>query len=274
MRATNVVLITGASSGIGKSTVLELVHRGYTVYGAARRIERMDDLKEAGAGIVQLDITDDESIVTVVNQVIDEHGRIDVLINNAGYGSFGSLEDTPIEEAGKQYQVNLFGLGRLTQLVLPHMRKQGTGKIINISSVGGKVATPFGGWYQSTKFALEGLSDSLRMDVGRFGIDVVVIEPGAIDSEWLSHAMDHLKKVSSEPYRNAAEHLSRLMYKNYENASDPNVVANIIVKAIQVKKPKPRYAVGSASKMLLFLKKILPDRGMDRLFLRLTGINT
>jgi short-subunit dehydrogenase len=272
MNEKNVVLVTGASSGIGKSTVHELLKEGFIVYGAARRVEKMAELEKAGAKIISLDLTEDDSIVGAVDTVMKDQGRIDVLVNNAGYGSFGSLEDTPIDEARRQYEVNLFGLGRLIQLVLPQMRERGSGKIINISSTGGKHATPFGGWYQSTKFALEGLSDGLRMDVSRFGIDVVVIEPGAIESEWTSHAFGHLKKVSSKPYAEAAEKAVAALEDNYKDASDPKVIADVILEAIKAKKPKTRYAAGSKAKLLLFMKNILSDRAFDKLLLKRTGI--
>jgi short-subunit dehydrogenase len=150
-----IVLITGASSGMGKETALLLAQNGYNVYGAARRTDKMSDLQEAGVGTLAMDVTNDESMVNGVNQIIAKEGKIDILINNAGFGSFGAVEDVTIADARYQLEVNLFGAARLTQLVLPYMRRQHWGKIVNISSIGGKIATPFGGWYHASKFALE-----------------------------------------------------------------------------------------------------------------------
>jgi short-subunit dehydrogenase len=267
-----VVLITGASSGIGKSTAKLLLNEGHVVYGSARRTHRMADLKDAGVTVMKMDVTDDASMVEGVSQIIKEQGRIDVLINNAGYGSFGSLEDVPLSEARRQFEVNVFGLGRMTQIVLPHMREQKSGKIINVSSTGGIITTPFGGWYQSSKFAVEGLSDTLRKDVKRFGIEVVVIEPGAIDSEWASIAMDHLLKISSKPYLDAAAKVSKAFEDVYENASDPIVIARVVLKAIKAKKPKTRYVAGKQGKMVLMMHSLLSDRKFDNFILKAAGM--
>lgn len=179
-----IALVTGASSGIGEATVRQLLGDGYIVYAAARRIERMVSLAEAGARIVTLDVTDDVTINATIRRIESEAGRLDVLVNNAGYGSYGALEDVPLDEARRQFEVNLFGAARLIQLCLPMMRAQRSGRIVNITSIGGKMWEPFGSWYHATKFALEGLSDCLRMELKPFGIDVIVVEPGAIRTEW------------------------------------------------------------------------------------------
>ena len=177
---TLVALVTGASSGIGAATARRLARAGFVVYGAARRLDRLAALEGEGVRPLALDVTDDASMVAAVERVVAEQGRIDVLVNNAGYGSYGAVEDVPQEEARRQIEVNLFGLARLIQLVLPAMRAQGSGRIVNVTSMGGRIATAFGGWYHASKHAVEGLSDSLRQEVARFGIDVVVIEPGGI----------------------------------------------------------------------------------------------
>jgi short-subunit dehydrogenase len=265
----NVILITGASSGIGKSTARQLLSEGYIVYGAARRVEKMTDLKDEGVNVIKMDVTDDATMLKGIDQIINEQGKIDVLVNNAGYGFFGSLEDTPISEARRQFDVNVFGLGRVTQIVLPYMRKQKSGKIINVSSTGGIITTPFGGWYQSSKFAVEGLSDTLRKDVKRFGIDVVVIEPGAIDSEWASIAMDHLLNTSKEPYMDTAEKFSKKFADVYKDASDPVVIAKVISKAVNAKKPRTRYVAGKQGKLILMLKSMLTDKQFDNLMLKI-----
>ena len=198
MKNQKVALVTGASSGIGESAANLLHQNGFKVYGAARRLEKMKKLEEIGISTISLDITQEESVQNCVNTILEKEGSIDVLVNNAGYGSYGAVEDVPIEEARRQFDVNIFGLARLTQLVLPKMRENKFGKIVNISSVGGKIYTPFGAWYHATKHALEGWSDSLRLETKPFGIDVVVVEPGGIKSEWGQIAADNLNKTSGE----------------------------------------------------------------------------
>ena len=187
-----VILLTGASSGIGYQTAESLAKEGHIVYGAARRTEKMETLKQFGVKPIYLDVTDEESIKSAIDTIIGNEGHIDVLINNAGYGSYGAIEDVEISEAKMQFEVNLFGLARLVQLVLPHMRKQKSGRIINISSMGGRLTSYFGGWYHATKYALEAFSDALRMEVADFGIDVSLIEPGGIKTEWGIIAADKL----------------------------------------------------------------------------------
>ena len=184
MSQKHTILITGASSGIGFDSARTLANRGHTVYAAARRVEKMEALKAEGVIPIQLDITKEEDILNTLETIKESHQGVDVLINNAGYGLYGAMEDTSLEDARYQFEVNLFGLARLTQLVLPHMRKQNFGRIINTSSVGGKIYTPLGSWYHATKHALEGWSDCLRLEVAPFGIDVIIIEPGAIITEF------------------------------------------------------------------------------------------
>ena len=240
-----VVLITGASSGMGKSTAFELHEKGYTVYGMARRTEKMNDLKAKGMEVVPLDLTKDETIVDAVNTVLDKEGRIDVLINNAGYGSYGSVEEVPIVEAKRQFEVNIFGLARITQLVLPTMRKQKSGRIVNISSMGGKMYTPFGAWYHATKYALEGWSDCLRIEVAPFGIDVAIVEPGGIQTEWGDIAMDNLDKVSGKgPYADMVKKVIDSSDKTKNKLTPVDVLGKEIAKAASEKNPKTRYLKG------------------------------
>jgi NAD(P)-dependent dehydrogenase (short-subunit alcohol dehydrogenase family) len=179
-----VAFVTGASAGIGEATARALLAAGYTVFAGARRLDRMAGLAALGATLLKLDLTDDASSVAAVEAIKSGAGRLDVLVNNAGYGSYGALEDVPLDEARRQFDVNVFGLARLCQLVLPTMRAQKSGKIVNVTSIGGKIWEPLGSWYHATKYAVEGLSDCLRVEVGRFGVDVIVIEPGAIRTEW------------------------------------------------------------------------------------------
>jgi NAD(P)-dependent dehydrogenase (short-subunit alcohol dehydrogenase family) len=263
-------LVTGASSGIGEETVKGLLAAGYIVYAGARRVDRMQPLAGAGAHLLSLDVTDDSSMTAAVEAILRETKRIDVLINNAGYGSYGSLEDVPLMEARRQFDVNIFGLARLTQLVLPTMRAQRAGRIVNISSIGGKIGEPFGSWYHATKFAVEGLSDSLRMELRQFGIDVVVIQPGAIITEWNSIARDGLIKYSGDgAYGDSARAYVKFMASADQGwlPSPPSVVAKAIVKAVQASKPRTRYATGGGARAVLFLRRMLPDRIFDAMML-------
>ena len=205
-----VALVTGASSGIGEATARRLQEAGFTTYAVARRVDRMAGLAEEGVHTFAMDVTDDASMVAGVQRIIDEQGRIDVLVNNAGYGSYGAVEDVPIDEARRQFEVNVFGLARLVQLVVPHMREQKSGRIINISSIGGKFYEPLGAWYHATKFAVEGFSDSLRLELAPFGIHVVIVEPGPIITEWNTLSRDSLVEASrGGAYEERAHRVSR-----------------------------------------------------------------
>ena len=270
-----VALVTGASSGIGQASALRLHQAGFVVYGVARRTDRMQQLRQRGIKTLAMDVTDDDSTAVGVKEILAEAGRIDVLVNNAGYGSYGAVEDVPLEEARRQFEVNLFGAARLIQLVLPGMRERHSGTIINITSMGGKIYTPFGAWYHGTKFALEAVSDCLRLETKPFGIDVVVIEPGGIRTEWSGIAAAHLREVSSQgAYRDqaaavAAAFDSEAMAKR---SSPPEVIAKTVTKAATSRRPKTRYAVGSGAKPLIFLRRWLPDRVYDSFIRRATGI--
>ena len=261
-----VALITGASSGIGEETALLLIEKGFIVYGAARRMDRLQALATKGIHILSLDVTDEESMVQCVQTIIEQEGRIDVLVNNAGYGSYGAVEDVPIDEAKRQFEVNIFGLARMTQLVLPHMRKQHSGKIVNISSMGGKLTTTFGAWYHATKFALEGFSDCLRMETKAFGIDVIVIEPGGIKTDWGTIAADNLLATSGHgAYKQQATKVANGMRERYtgNQLTEPVVIARAIAKSVTARKPKTRYLLGFAAKPSVFMKWLLPDRAFD-----------
>lgn len=266
----HVVLITGASAGIGKETVKLLLQQGnYEVYGAARRVESMHDIAEMGAHILSLDITKDDSIRACVDAIIAKHGRIDILVNNAGYGSYGAIEDVTIAEAKRQFEVNIFGLARITQLVLPYMRAHSYGYIINISSVAGKTYSPLGGWYHASKHALEGLSDSLRFEVAPFGIRVVIVEPGLIQTEWGGIALDSAVHTSgSTVYAPYVKGLEKI-FARMKQPSHPRVIASVIYKAIRSKNPKTRYVAGSGAKPLLFLKKLISDKVYDAIMRRM-----
>jgi len=268
MTTRKVALVTGASSGIGEATAKLLGRSGYKVYGAARRIKKMDYLRNFGVDALEMDVSDDESIVTTVEEIISREGRIDVLINSAGFGSFGAVEDVPMEDVRYQLEVNLIGLARLCQLVLPPMRKQHFGKIVNITSIGGKMATPLGGWYHASKFAVEGLSDSLRMEVKSFGVDVIIIEPGGVKTEWTDIAVKHANGVSgASAYRSLAGKVNGMSAAS-DAYSEPTEIAQAIKKAIEATKPKARYAVGRAAGITLFAKKWLSDKQFDSMVMK------
>lgn len=263
-----VALVTGASSGIGEEVAKLLSQKGYKVYAAARRIERMQHLQSLGIQIVSMDVTDDNNMNSAVQDMINKEGRIDVLVNNAGYGSFGSLEDVPLAEAKKQFEVNVFGLARLIQMVLPSMRKHRFGKIVNISSIGGKMYEPMGSWYHATKYAVEGLSDCLRLDVQEFGIDVIIIEPGLIKTEWGAISSENLLKTSGQSaYRDLAKRSADLLKFTDSKASSPKEVAETIYQAVKAEKPKTRYSVGKNAKLILFMRWLLSDRLFDKMMM-------
>lgn len=272
---TKIALVTGGSSGIGEATALALAQTGYTVYAGARRVERMQHLKEHGIRPLALDVTDDASMQSAVSQILASEGRIDVLVNNAGYGSYGALEDVPLSEARSQFEVNVFGASRLTQLVLPQMRQQRSGTIVNITSMGGKIYTPLGSWYHATKFALEAISDCLRMELRPFNINVVVIEPGGIQTEWGGIAAEKVRAVSgTSPYAQQGNAVAASLSSETtrRRSSPPELIAATIVKAVTARRPRTRYAVGYGAKPMIFLHGVLPNRWFDAFMRRATGV--
>ena len=272
MSDLKVALVTGASSGIGQDTARLLHEHGFTVYAVARRTGPMQKLAAAGVRAFGMDVTDDASVAAGVEKIIAETGRIDVLVNNAGYGSYGAVEDVPLDEARRQFEVNLFGLARLIQLVVPHMRAQRSGRIINISSIGGKIYEPLGGWYHATKFAVEGLSDSLRIELRPFGIDVVLIEPGPIRTEWTTIARQNLVKTSADgAYAGQAAAVARVLQAadSPGRGSEPAVVARKIVQAATAARPRSRYPVGRGAGTIVRARKLLPDQALDAIITRM-----
>ena len=270
-----VALVTGASSGIGEAAALELARRGFAVYGAARRVDRMAGLADRGLHVIEMDVTDDASMTSGVERILRQQGRIDVLVNNAGYGSYGALEDVPMEEARRQFEVNVFGLARLTQLVLPHLRAQHSGRIVNVSSIGGKMYEPLGAWYHATKFAVEGLSDSLRVELAPHGVHVIVIEPGAIRTEWGGiSAASALERSGDTAYAKQARQLANV----YDVAdrpgvgADPRVVGVVIANAVTARRPRTRYAVPTSAKAILLARRLLTDRAFDAVITRAYGM--
>ena len=262
-----VILITGASSGIGKDTAISLIKHGHVVYGAARRLEMMQDIIQAGGHAIKMDILKDRNIDDVVNQIINEQNRIDVLINNAGYGLWGAVETISIDEAKRQFDVNIFGLAYLTKKIIPIMRKQKSGKIINMSSMGGKVYTPFGAWYHATKYALEGWSDCLRIELKSFGIDVILIEPGVIKTEFQDVMMDStVERSIGTPYEKKLKALEKATQEMYARGigSPPSTITKLIIKAINSHNPKRRYVGGLFAKPMLFIKKWFGDKMYEK----------
>lgn len=250
---------------MGEEFASRLIAEGYVVYGAARRLGRMEDLAKLGVRLIEMDVTVDASIVSAVDRIIAEEGRIDVLVNNAGYGQYGALEDVPMEDARRQFEINLFGPARLVQLIAPYMRQQRSGRIVNISSIGGKLAMPVGGWYHASKFALEGYSDALRLELKPFGIDVVVIEPGGVETEWGGIAADEARRHSGTgAYAPMIEKFAKLQSGSKKLAA-PRVIGNLLIKALQSKRPSARYHGGTMAGPLLFLQAWLSDRMLDRM---------
>ena len=262
-----VILITGASSGMGKETAKQLIKEGHTVYTVARRIEQMQDLKQLGGLPMQMDVTNEADIEQVVNTIIRKEGKIDVLWNNAGYGLYGAVEDVPLSEAVKQFNVNVFGVAAVTQKVVPHMRKVKSGTIINTSSMGGKMYFPLGAWYHASKHALEGFSDCLRLELKPFNINVVLIEPGLIATEFGSTLIDGLNKISKQSaYSDTMKKIVDGTRKTYEtnSSSKPSVVSNTISKIVSSQKPKTRYRIGKMAKPLVWMRIYLGDRLFDK----------
>lgn len=263
-----VILITGASSGMGKVTAEKLIKEGHTVYTVARRIDQMQDLANIGGKPLQMDVTNEADIEKVVDTIIQNEGKIDVLWNNAGYGLYGSVEDVSLEEARKQMEVNVFGLAAVTQKVVPYMRKQKSGLITNTSSVGGKVYFPMGAWYHASKHAVEGLSDCLRLELKPFGIDVVILEPGFIATEFGSVLLSNFEKISKDSAYSEMMNAIITNTKKTEaegNNSQPTVIADAVSKIIKTKNPKTRYSVGKMAKPLIFLRNLVGDRMYDKM---------
>lgn len=261
-----VALVTGASSGIGKVIAEYLADNGYYVYAAARRVEQINNEKRKYIEGLYMDVTDRSSITNAINKIVADKGKIDLLINNAGYGIYGSVEGLPQEHAKKAFDVNLFGLASVIQETLPVMRNNKSGTIINISSLVGKVSMPVLGWYGASKHAVEGLTDALRLEVKDFGINVVLIQPGTIVTEFEDVAMNTLEKsIEPKEYLPLKNSFSKLVRSSYRKAPGPEVVLKELNKIINARNPKPRYAAGSDAKTYLFFRKLFSDRSIDRI---------
>lgn len=265
-----VILITGASSGMGKETAKTLIQQGHTVYTVARRIDQMQDLKTFGGHPIQMDVTSESDIQNVVDTIIRQEGKIDVLWNNAGFGLYGAVEDVPVAEARQQFEVNLFGLAAITQKVLPYMRKANEGTIINTSSMGGKMYTPMGAWYHASKHAVEGFSDCLRLELKQFNINVVVLEPGIIVTEFGNVMLKNISKFSSNgAYSSLANKLVTATQKMYDKGqgSKPTLISNTVSKIVNARHPKTRYRVGLWAKPMVWMRIYLGDKLFDKIIM-------
>jgi NAD(P)-dependent dehydrogenase (short-subunit alcohol dehydrogenase family) len=264
------VLITGCSTGIGRATAERLAADGWNVHATARRPESIEDLAERGCRIHTLDVTDERSMESAV-RAVEEDGPIGALVNNAGYSQSGAIETIPMESVRRQFETNVFGLMRMCQLVLPGMRSAGSGRIVNLSSMGGKLTFPGGGVYHATKHAVEALSDALRFEVREFGIDVVIIEPGLIVTEFGETAAGSLAEIEEHgPYSKFNSDVARVTANAYTGpmarfGAGPEAVARKIAKALTARRPSTRYTVSSSAKVMLGVRRLSTDRMWDRM---------
>ena len=266
-----IVIVTGASSGIGEAAARRLAAEGATVVIAARRADRLETLKreiESAGGralAVAGDVTSPRDRERLVQETMSAFGRIDALVNNAGYGQRGPIELVPVEAIRQNFETNLFSLIALTQLVIPIMRAQQSGRIINISSVAGRVARPLSSVYDATKHALEAVSDGMRGELARFGIKVVVIEPGFIITEFLGVANQNARPIleNAGPYTESFERLAGVIQRLRKMAGRPEDIANVILKALTARSPRARYAAPGHARLVLAVKRLLPSRVFD-----------
>jgi NAD(P)-dependent dehydrogenase (short-subunit alcohol dehydrogenase family) len=261
-------LITGCSSGIGAATARRLAQHGHLVYATARRPETLGSLAALGCTTLGLDVTDERSMTAAVDRIVLEHGRVGALVNNAGYGEYGAVEDVSLERMRRQFETNVFGLARMCQLVLPSMRAAGKGRIVNIGSMGGRLTFPYGGYYHASKHAVEALSDALRYEARPFGVQVVLFEPGLIATEFggtVSHTLDDATGASS-PYVAGAKRMNAMigaMYRNRLLSVRPERVAKAIEKAVTRRRPHSRIVVPGMTRGLIGLRQVLPGRTWD-----------
>lgn len=270
-----VIVITGASSGMGKAAAIRLIKEGHIVYGLARRVENMAEIEVLGGRALQLDVTNQVQLKEVVGKIIHEQGKIDVLWNNAGYSVMGAVEDVSLEDARQQFEVNLFGVAAMTKAVLPYMREQGFGTIIVTSSVGGKIFTPLSAWYHASKHAIEGWADCLRMELKAFNINVVVLQPGGVATEFSEVLMKPLMERSrNSAYKDFSEKIISAYKRFDENNTNANpcVIGETIVKIINSARPKTRYSAGTGATSMLLLRRIMSDRMFENMTFRIFGV--
>ena len=271
MKRHDPVLISGCSSGIGATTAEALARAGHTVYATARKKETLADLEAVGCHPLALDVTSEDSMIAAVRTVEAEHGRVGTLVNNAGYGEYGPIEESDLERVRIMFETNVFGLARLTQLVLPAMRRSRSGRIINIGSMGGRITFPVGGFYHATKYAVEAISDALRVEVKPFGIDVILVEPGLVRTNFESRISESLEvgathELADTAYADLLAANDKKTTSGYANdfmATGPEAVAAVIVKAVDTARPRSRYVVTSAAKVMIKLRRFGGDRVWD-----------
>jgi NAD(P)-dependent dehydrogenase (short-subunit alcohol dehydrogenase family) len=268
---SSAVLVTGCSSGIGRATALRLADHGHTVYASARRPESIADLEDRGCRLLTLDVTDEESMRTAVEAIEAEQGAVTALVNNAGYSHSGAIESVPLDEVRRQFETNVFGLARMCQLVLPGMRARRAGRIVNLSSMGGTLVFPGGGFYHATKYAVEAISDALRFEVKGFGIDVIVVQPGTIRTGFAEAASTAMGANEAEgPYASFNAHVEQVTREAYEKGllsmlgGEPDAVAKVIQRAITAKAPKSRYRVTPSAHLLIRQRALMTDGMWDR----------
>jgi NAD(P)-dependent dehydrogenase (short-subunit alcohol dehydrogenase family) len=263
-----IVLITGCSSGIGEATASRLARSGWTVYATARKVEALEGLAAQGCRTLALDVTSEDSMTTAVDTVIAEAGRIDALVNNAGYSQSGAAETLDLDDVRRQFETNVFGLLRMCQLVLPTMRGQGSGRIVNISSMGGRLVFPGGGAYHATKYAVEALSDAMRFEVAGFGVKVILVEPGLITTNFEKAAVASMEGNDDGPYGAFNAQVARSTTAVYAGpmarlGGGPDVVAKVIEKSLSTRRPKIRYAVTPSATLSIVSRRLIGARGWD-----------
>jgi NAD(P)-dependent dehydrogenase (short-subunit alcohol dehydrogenase family) len=269
--ASKAVLVTGCSSGIGRATALRLARGGWTVYATARRPESIADLRDGGCRTLALDVTDEHSMRAAVDEIERAAGAVGVLVNNAGYSQSGAIETVPLDAVRRQFETNVFGLVRLTQLVLPKMRAQRWGKIVNVGSMGGKLSFPGGGHYHATKHALEAISDALRFELRGFGIDVVLLEPGLITTEFgeaATASMTDIATSGEDPYAHFNATVGAVTKGAYEGpmrvlGGGPDRVAKVIERTLKRRRPRARITITPSAKLTLATRHLFSDRGWD-----------
>jgi NADP-dependent 3-hydroxy acid dehydrogenase YdfG len=263
-----IVLITGCSSGIGEATAARLAGAGWTVYATARKPETLTDLAAAGCRTLALDVTSEESMSAAVDTVLAESGRIDALVNNAGYSQSGAVETLDLDDVRRQFETNVFGLVRMCQLVLPAMREQHAGRIVNISSMGGRLVFPGGGAYHATKYAVEALSDALRFEVAGFGVKIVLVEPGLITTNFENAAVASMDGNDDGPYAHFNAEVAKATKEVYSGpmrrlGGGPDAVAKVIEKSLNARRPRIRYTVTPSATLSIRSRSLMGARGWD-----------
>jgi len=271
------VLVTGCSTGIGRAVVEDLLLQGHTVWATARRPDTLADLAERGAHVTALDVTDEASMSAAVAEVEAAHGSVGTLVNNAGFGEYGAVEEVEMDKVRAMFETNVFGLARMCQLVLPGMRRAGKGRIINIGSMGGRFTFPLGGYYHATKYAVEALTDALRMEVTAFGVDVALVEPGITRSSFVEKTTesDGMGGAPDSPYAALRASVSRSNAEAYTNrmmSVSAESVAQVVTSAVATDRPRTRYLLTPAAKVMAATHAVAGDRVWDRLMARQFGL--